>query len=68
MYVYHGGVSQHLRPAVWPYLLGHYRQDCDNARKQEIKTENDLLYEATKAEWRAVEAVIEQRPNSKSRF
>ena len=68
MYVYHGGVSQHLRSQVWPYLLGHYCQDCDDVRKQEIKAENDLLYEATMAEWRAVETVIEQRPNCKSRF
>ncbi|XP_028904655.1 small G protein signaling modulator 1 [Ornithorhynchus anatinus] len=59
--IYYGGVQPAIRPAVWPFLLGHYQFGMTEAERKEVDEQTQACYEQTMAEWLGCEAIVRQR-------
>ena len=59
--LYFGGCEPSIRPAVWPYLLGHYDYGMTEQERHDRDTETQQHYEITMTEWLAIEVIVKQR-------
>eukprot|EP00118_Oscarella_pearsei_P011761 m.81528 g.81528 ORF g.81528 m.81528 type:complete len:991 (+) comp36237_c0_seq28:527-3499(+) len=58
--VFYGGLQHHLRPTVWPYLLGHYEFDSRAVERVLKDADERTQYEEQLGKWSGLEKLMKK--------